>query len=339
MRKEYLVLTMVVVVGLAFQSAVNAQPNPDDPDLLCWFTADLSSFLDSNDLPVALGERPDKWLNKGTVHNITGQAHDDEGDWRTTTEVVEVDFGECGLQNVLNFPNKDGFYRLVDASDFHPLALNVDNIMVIAVVEMTGSGRRCYFSNYSNSVNWGWGYNIDMEGGSVRAFTSNGTPESISDWVIGGPGNGYNILSTVVDTATPIKQVISNTVLLGEIGPNGDPCDEPVADFDEMGYDPADTNGASIGTLGALPIDYFYFEGGIAEIIVYGVVDETLRQNTESYLADKYCLGPGCGEWGFFDGDLSRDCDVDLEDFALFARDWLGCTVPLEPGCVNLINP
>lgn len=337
MRKQVLILMMGVVAMLAVGSALYAQPNPDDTDLLCWFTADLTSFTDSNDVSITLGQTPGKWLNKGNVYNITG-VREVDGATQTTAVVTEVDFGgDCGLKNVLNFPNKDGFYRLVDGDGLHPLALNADNIMVFAVVEMTGAERRAYFSNYSNSINWGWGYNFDMEGGSVRAFTSNGTQDSISDWVVGGPANGYNVLTTVVDQVTPIKKIISNTAQLGSIGPSPDP--EPVADFDEMGYDPADTNGASIGTLGALLIDFFYFRGGIAEIIVYKSVDETLREDIEAYLSAKYCLVPGCGEWGFFAPDLNRDCRVDLVDFSILAADWAKCTVPLEAGCENLLAP
>jgi hypothetical protein len=40
-----------------------------------------------------------------------------------------------------------------------------------------------------------------------------------------------------------------------------------------------------------------------------------------------------CGDWGYKYGDLNRDCKVDLYDFAIFAEDWLTCTMPDEPNC------
>ncbi len=40
-----------------------------------------------------------------------------------------------------------------------------------------------------------------------------------------------------------------------------------------------------------------------------------------------------CGAWDFQSMDFNEDCFVGLEDFALFALDWLTCTKPNTPGC------
>jgi len=40
-----------------------------------------------------------------------------------------------------------------------------------------------------------------------------------------------------------------------------------------------------------------------------------------------------CGDRGYKRGDLDRDCKVDLYDFAIFAQDWLTCTMPDDPNC------
>jgi hypothetical protein len=40
-----------------------------------------------------------------------------------------------------------------------------------------------------------------------------------------------------------------------------------------------------------------------------------------------------CGDWGYKSGDLNRDCKVDFTDFAVFAEDWLGCTMSDDPNC------
>jgi hypothetical protein len=39
---------------------------------------------------------------------------------------------------------------------------------------------------------------------------------------------------------------------------------------------------------------------------------------------------PGCGDGGFLEGDINRDCSVDLFDFAVLAKDWLQDTLPVE---------
>ena len=44
---------------------------------------------------------------------------------------------------------------------------------------------------------------------------------------------------------------------------------------------------------------------------------------------------PWCGMVGttYFDSDLNEDCHVTLEDFAILAANWLGCTHPADAGC------
>lgn len=43
-----------------------------------------------------------------------------------------------------------------------------------------------------------------------------------------------------------------------------------------------------------------------------------------------------CGAWGVHWADLNRDCVVDIVDLAQLAADWLLCTTPNEPGCVDM---
>jgi hypothetical protein len=42
-----------------------------------------------------------------------------------------------------------------------------------------------------------------------------------------------------------------------------------------------------------------------------------------------------CGDLGYPGGDINRDCKVDLTDLAYLAQDWLECTDPCGPGCIN----
>jgi len=42
-----------------------------------------------------------------------------------------------------------------------------------------------------------------------------------------------------------------------------------------------------------------------------------------------------CGAWGFHSMDFNQDCGVDLEDLALFAAQYLYCTRPDDPACID----
>jgi hypothetical protein len=42
-----------------------------------------------------------------------------------------------------------------------------------------------------------------------------------------------------------------------------------------------------------------------------------------------------CGNWGYSQMDMNRDCVVDLLDFSLFFSDWMSCTRPYYEGCVE----
>ena len=42
-----------------------------------------------------------------------------------------------------------------------------------------------------------------------------------------------------------------------------------------------------------------------------------------------------CGAWEFSSSDLNRDCELNLEDFALLALGWLNCSSPNVEGCAD----
>ena len=44
-----------------------------------------------------------------------------------------------------------------------------------------------------------------------------------------------------------------------------------------------------------------------------------------------------CGAWGYYWADFDEDCDVDIVDLSTMASNWLDCTAPYDPGCVNLL--
>lgn len=43
-----------------------------------------------------------------------------------------------------------------------------------------------------------------------------------------------------------------------------------------------------------------------------------------------------CGAWGFVWADMNHDCVVNLPDFALLCEEWMKCTRPNDPVCVDL---
>jgi hypothetical protein len=43
----------------------------------------------------------------------------------------------------------------------------------------------------------------------------------------------------------------------------------------------------------------------------------------------------GCGDWGYYGGDVDRDCTVSFKDFAKFASEWFKCTDPNNWMCVQ----
>ncbi|MHC4744106.1 MAG: hypothetical protein ACYS8Z_19485, partial [Planctomycetota bacterium] len=60
---------------------------------------------------------------------------------------------------------------------------------------------------------------------------------------------------------------------------------------------------------------------------------------SNSFAFDNLMLGqkePECGDWGYHPMDFNFDCYVDALDFAFFADAWCDCTMPGQPGCVEV---
>jgi hypothetical protein len=63
-----------------------------------------------------------------------------------------------------------------------------------------------------------------------------------------------------------------------------------------------------------------HFEGLIDELKITDKVMPCGQSHTQNYPT----------------GDFSRDCEVDFADFASMAENWMKCTIPGMPGCLNL---
>lgn len=240
------------VVVMMVNGLVVAQ-DPPAQDMLLWLKADAGVVSDSQGIAT--------WEDQsGNEHHATRAL----GTMQHTTS----NFGN-GTHDVIRF-NKDGFFAL----DTQPFQLQ--DVTIYAVAEQTGQERRSIFSTYSNAINFGYGYHLDMEGPNVRAFTSNGTGATLSDWLVPDSTVGMESITAQIGATVGSKSVYSNGNLLGNTSVPG------------MSFFDAPT--ASIGALGQLQIDHFYFRGDIAEILVYSSVDDSQRADVERYLQEKYFI-------------------------------------------------
>jgi len=286
MRYLFFRLAMTVLIGTIVQSGANAQTPPME-DMLLWLKADAGVITDATGVV--------SWEDQSTNGN---DATRHVGTMQHTTSTFGV-----GVHDVIRFA-KDGFFDLPTAP------LSVPNLTVYAVVQQADPSfddRIAYFSNYSNQINWGWGYHLDFQiaGGNPisRMFTSAGTQETHTDFTMAGPAPGMHLMTTQIDSTTAkTKSTYADGVLIG--GP------VPVPDLQYF----SGPETASIGALGQLEIPSFYYSGDIAEIIVYSSVNETQRASVESYLNDKY--------FGLVseNADFDGDGDVDGADFLTWQR-------------------
>ena len=111
-------------------------------------------------------------------------------------------------------------------------------------------------------------------------------------------------------------------------------------------YDPNNTATVSGGTQGGITVIGQDAAATVDHLTVYntalsGTVDENQQLVSGELFFDWYgfaLTGPATCEEVIFAGyqntaDLSGDCRVDLEDFAMMATSWLYCNDPIDTGC------
>lgn len=77
------------------------------------------------------------------------------------------------------------------------------------------------------------------------------------------------------------------------------------------------------------------FGGGDAfQVFDAGVASGGAAMLDNIYISDFVPLA--CGDWGYLDADLDKDCYVNIKDIALLAQSWLACTDPLGTDCVSV---
>jgi hypothetical protein len=81
-------------------------------------------------------------------------------------------------------------------------------------------------------------------------------------------------------------------------------------------------------------------------VVVSGKTDELVNTSLvikvssndpafDDYMTTVYVEDFECGAKGYLALDFNLDCEVDLEDFATFATDWMKCTDPVYSGCTS----
>ena len=199
------------------------------------------------------------------------------------------------------------------------------SVSVYAVVEVLEQNSGMILSNYSNAINWGYGYSVWVGGGSFSQTqmcfqTSAGTCETWHDWC--GPArerildDGWYVVTATVDFDAGTKKMYVDGVLreANEQPPFWDLSQDPTCILNpscegDVGTGPC-YNGKSMSFIGderpaigcwrEFPGPDFrrrYHNAGLAELIVYDSVSEDQRLMVEAELRAKYFDGtPPAGE-------------------------------------------
>jgi hypothetical protein len=261
------------VLGFA---TLQAQQQPPASDLLLWLKSDAGVDMDSNGRLI-------KWDDQaGGDHDATPSIDD--------PEVLPRGFGTSEPQlSCAAFPNGEhavlGFQGDAGLAFENPDDFDVPEVSIYAVVGLSPS-RGMIIANYSRASNFGYGYICRFNGlGLVQFVTSNGT-EATYNWpdeqpIAGASPGDKHYLSFHASNSNTDKQIyVDGAVHFTKSG----------LAADHMGYF-AD-NYPSIGSLQRVDVEdgtnVEFYNGPIAEILVYTSVSTAQREGVEDYLQEKY---------------------------------------------------
>ena len=260
-----------VVLGLATLEA-----EPPSENLLLHLKADAGVQVDANGRLLVWEDQA------GGDHDATPSVDD--------PEVMPRGFGTSEPQlSCATFPNGEhtvlGFQGDAGLAFENEDEFDVPEVSIYAVVGLSTS-RGMIMANYSRAINWGYGYVCRFNGlGLVQFVTSNGTQESYN-WpderpIAGASPGDKHYLSFHASNANTDKQIYVDGAL--HFSKSG-----LVADH--MGY--FTDNEPSIGSLQRTDIldgtSVEFYDGPIAEILLYTSVSEAQREAVEDYLQEKY---------------------------------------------------
>ena len=272
------------------------------PGALFWFKADAGVIEDGS----GVSTWQDQSGNNNHAYRGSGPA----------PQLATVTF-PSGDQPVVRF-NADSWLLLTDSQ-----ALTPTDFTVFAVISVEPASRSTYFCNYSNAINWGYGFTLDTNPNrTLHLYSGAGSQACYSDWfTTATPDQGpYHIVTSVVNSTSQTKTFYSDGDLVQS---TAFPC---------LTYHPT-----VVACIGSLIGQAFLMDGDIAELIMYPSADTALRSQVEQYLDEKYNVPAppqlSCGEWDFHAADFNLDCQVNLDDFLLMTDVWLWCNDPFDSQC------
>ena len=255
----------VVFLVLGF-ATLEAQLTPPTDDLILHLKSDAGVVKDANGRLVV-------WEDQADGDNNATPA------FGTSEPQFSCDTFPNGEHGVLGFQGDTGLG--ID----NPLDLSVTELSVYAVMGLSPSGGTI-FGNYSNAINWGFGYNCTFADLPVPFFfTSNGTEETY----------GNDPVSSPIPAANPgdkhyVSWHASNTALTKQVYVDGvvttiNFTESSSPDYQALGYHVDEHEVPYIGSFREFG---GHHTGPIAEILVYGSVSTAQREAVEDYLQEKY---------------------------------------------------
>ena len=215
--------------------------------------------------------------------------------------------------------------------------LDLDEMMIFAVIGPYGDGEGTgsFLVNYDDYPERGLVLQKAGNGDITRLFTK--SYYGPADEAFSVSTSDYKIVSVIYSESKSYSNMFYNAVR-SLADPNGLPINngEPAGGIDY---------GSAIASVGGLPPGAAtHYIGNIAELIVYCDVQYSKRREVEQYLYNKYIADgplppPQCGDWGIDGSDVDLDCRIDWGDFVWIATNWLKCTEPGLPGCVDCSVP
>jgi hypothetical protein len=113
------------------------------------------------------------------------------------------------------------------------------------------------------------------------------------------------------------------------------------ADPDQVGFSSASLSFGAADWMTPQTVTVNAIDDAVLETDPHGTTITLTPSNGGDYnvaasTVDVNILENECGAWGYVWGDFNTDCTVDLTDLLAFAGEWLTCSNPYDPGCLDL---
>ena len=271
------------------------RPNPADPRLVLWLEADKGVTTDASGVVT--------WEDQaGGDNNAFTRAEGltDEpwyGDGQPQLDTATMPGGDFPVL----FFDEDAGMEIENGAD-----LNLGELSIFVVAEI-GFSSGSLLVNYSNSVIWGYGWDLrslakpEDEQKVLGLFTSAGTCGSYSPREAPNAvslAGGYKVISAKISNASGEKAlyVDGEQVRSWQMGnSNSARCEDETPFVAEVGYDEGATERTGIGSFREFDFGLQntgrHHGGGIAEILVVNSADSDLHTDIDLYLTKKYVTG------------------------------------------------